>query len=219
MPWYITFLIIIACFLFVIALYAFLTRKYKSPYTFQIIFGKKGVGKSCTMQKDLIKHHKRGWHCFADSNTDLPFVEKIDARMIYTYDFPEKSFITIDEINLLWDNRDFKSFPKPVQEFFRQQRKFKCKIIAYSQTFDCDKKLRDLADRLAIQRKFMRIFSFRRYYVKQPVVISAENTREQAKIADDYIPVPLIFGGIGFTYLPKYVRYYDTNELKQVSTA
>lgn len=214
MPWYFTFLIIIACFLFVIALYAFLTRKYKSPYTFQIIFGKKGVGKSCTMQKDLIKHHKRGWHCFADSNTDLPFVKKIDARLIYTYNFPEKSFITIDEINLLWDNRDFKSFPKPVQEFFRQQRKFKCKIIAYSQTFDCDKKLRDLADRLAIQRKVMRIFSFRRYYVKQPVVISAENTREQAKIADDYIPVPLIFGGIGFTFLPKYVRYYDTNEIK-----
>lgn len=197
-----------------VMIFHLLTKKYVSPYTFIIVFGKKGVGKSCSMQKDLRKHYKNGWHCYADSNTDLPFVTRIDAKKIYEYDFPENSFITIDEINLLWDNRDFKKFDPQVQKWFREQRKHKCKVSAYSQTFDCDKKLRDLADRLAIQVKFARIFSKRRYYVKTPRVISAEEARDHSKICDDYVKVPWFLGGLQFTYIPKYIKDYDTNEIK-----
>lgn len=199
---------------FVIMIWHVLTRRYLSPYTFCVVFGKKGVGKSLSMQKDLIKHNRRGWKCFADSNTDLPFVKKIDCSRIFAYKFPSNSFICIDEVNLLWDNRDFKSFDRRVQDFFRQQRKKRVKIIAYSQTFDCDKKLRDLADRLAIQKKLMRVFTVRRYYVKTPRVISAEDARDTSRIVDDYVKVPWIFKGIDITYIPRYCRYYKTNEVK-----
>lgn len=209
-----TFLLIIGIFFAVILTYHLLTRKYVSPYTFQVVFGKKGVGKSCSMQKDLRKHHKAGWHCYADSNTSLKFVESVDAKKLFAYDFPPNSFIVIDEVNLLWDNRDFKSFDPRIQKWFREQRKHKCKVIAYSQTFDCDKKLRDLADRLAIQRKFARIFTVRKYYVKTPRVLSAETTRDTSKIVDDYVKVPFFFGGLDVTYIPKYIRDYDTNEIK-----
>ena len=198
----------------VIMIWHLLTRRYLSPYTFCVVFGKKGVGKSLSMQKDLIKHNRRGWKCFADSNTDLPFVKKIDCSRLYAYKFPSNSFICIDEVNLLWDNRDFKSFDRRVQDFFRQQRKKRVKIIAYSQTFDCDKKLRDLADRLAIQKKLMRVFTVRRYYVKTPRVISAEDARDTSRIVDDYVKVPWIFKGIDITYIPRYCRYYKTNEVK-----
>lgn len=199
---------------FVIMIWHVLTRRYLSPYTFCVVFGKKGVGKSLSMQKDLIKHNRRGWKCFADSNTDLPFVKKIDCSRIFAYKFPFNSFICIDEVNLLWDNRDFKSFDRRVQDFFRQQRKKRVKIIAYSQTFDCDKKLRDLADRLAIQKKLLRVFTVRRYYVKTPRVISAEDARDTSRIVDDYVKVPWIFKGIDITYIPRYCRYYKTNEVK-----
>lgn len=201
-------------FTLVIMIWHLLTRRYLSPYTFCVVFGKKGVGKSLSMQKDLIKHNRRGWKCFADSNTDLPFVKKIDCSRLYAYKFPSNSFICIDEVNLLWDNRDFKSFDRRVQDFFRQQRKKRVKIIAYSQTFDCDKKLRDLADRLAIQKKLMRVFTVRRYYVKTPRVISAEDARDTSRIVDDYVKVPWIFKGIDITYIPRYCRYYKTNEVK-----
>ena len=199
---------------FVIMIWHVLTRRYLSPYTFCVVFGKKGVGKSLSMQKDLIKHHRHGWICYADSNTDLPFVHLIDASRIYSYRFPRNSFVCIDEVNLLWDNRDFKSFDKRVQDWFRQQRKRGVKVIAYSQTFDCDKKLRDLADRLAIQKKFMRVFTIRRYYVKTPRVISAEEARDTSRIVDDYIKVPWIFKGLDLTYIPRYCRFYKTNEVK-----
>ena len=201
-------------FVSVVLIWHVLTKKYVSPYTFCVVFGKKGVGKSLSMQKDLIKHHKAGWKCFADSNTDLDFVRKIDCSRIYSYKFPRNSFVCIDEVNLLWDNRDFKAFDKRVQDWFRQQRKRGVKIIAYSQTFDCDKKLRDLADRLAIQKKFLRVFTLRRYYVKTPRVISAEDARDTSRIVDDYIKVPWFFKGLDFTYIPKYCRHYKTNEIK-----
>lgn len=191
-----------------------LTRKYLSAYTFTLVFGKKGVGKSLSMQKDILKHQKHGWKVYADSNTSLKNVTMIDASKIHTYSFPRNSLIVIDEINLLWDNRDFKKFDKNIQDWFREQRKKGIKIIAYSQTFDCDKKLRDLTDRLAIQKKFMRVWTVRRYYVKTPRIISAEEARDTAKIADDYIKVPLMFKGLDITYIPKYVKCYDTNEQK-----
>ena len=81
-----------------------LTRKYLSPYTFTLVFGKKGVGKSLSMQKDILKHLKRGWKVYADSNTHIKDVVMIDASKIHTYRFPRNSLIVIDEINLLWDN-------------------------------------------------------------------------------------------------------------------
>lgn len=213
MKYLFVFISIIAVILLLLLLYKRLTQKYVSPYTFTVVFGKKGVGKSCSMQKDLKKHHKYGWSCYADSNTDLPFVERIDANNIYAYDFKPNSIIVIDEVNLLWDNRDFKNFDKRVQKFFREQRKHKVKIIAYSQTFDCDKKLRDLADRLAIQKKYARVFSVRRYYVKTPRVLSAEEARDTSKIVDDYLKVPWFFHGLDVTFIPKYVKCYDTNEI------
>lgn len=209
------FIIIITLIIFVsIIVWHLLTRKYLSPYTFTLVFGKKGVGKSLSMQKDILKHLKRGWKVYADSNTHIKDVVMIDASNIYTYRFPRNSLIVIDEINLLWDNRDFKKFDKNIQDWFREQRKKGIKIIAYSQTFDCDKKLRDLTDTLAIQRKFMRVWTVRRYYVKTPRIISAEEARDTARIADDYVKVPLLFRGVDFTYIPKYIKHYDTNEQK-----
>lgn len=208
----ILFYIVLAFFLLILTFHL-LTRKYVSPYTFTLCFGKKGVGKSCSMQKDLRKHHKAGWHCYADSNTDLPFVKLIDAKKIYSYKFPKNSFVAIDEINLLWDNRSHKDFDPKVQKFFREQRKHGVKIFAYSQTFDCDKKLRDLCDKLALQRKCMRIWSWRRYYVKTPRIISAADARDTARAVDDLVKVPLLFGGGDLTYIPKYIKDYNTNEI------
>lgn len=210
-------LILLGIFVFIfILLFIFerCTRKYVSPYTFTLVFGKKGAGKSLMMQKDLIKHHKRGWHCFADSNTHLPFVTKIDATRIFEYKFPRNSFIAIDEMSILFNNREFSNFDKRIDAWSREIRKKGIRLVGYSQSFDVDRKLRLLTDRLALQRKFLRVFTYRRYYYMSPKILAADQTRDCAKIVDDIVKVPLLLRGFDFAYIPKYIRCYDTNEQK-----
>lgn len=206
---------IFICVLFLILLiYERLTRKYVSPYTFTLVFGKKGAGKTLMMQRDLIKHHKRGWHCFADSNTDLPFVTKIDATRIFEYKFPRNSFITIDEMSILYNNRNYANFDLRVDNWARELRKKGIKLVGYSQSFDVDRKWRLLTDKLAVQRKILRVFTYRRYYFMTPKVLAADQTRDCGKIVDDITPVPFLLRGFDFAFIPKYTKFYNTNEQK-----
>ena len=51
------------------------------------------------------------------------------------------SVIFIDEVGMIWDNRDFASFAHCVRDWFKLQRHYKCKVYLFSQSFDIDKKL------------------------------------------------------------------------------
>lgn len=124
------------------------------------------------------------------------------------------SVILCDEINLLWDNRDFKSFPKDLQRYFRLQRHYKHIFIGFSQTYDCDKKIRDLADELIIVRRFARIFIMTKAYIKKVVVVSpqADNARDTANMTDDFIPRGF-FSDLSSpfkAYLPYWVKKHDS---------
>lgn len=124
------------------------------------------------------------------------------------------SVIFCDEINLLWDNRDFKSFPKDMQRYFRLQRHYKHIFIGFSQTYDCDKKIRDLADELIIVRRFARVFILTKSYIKKVVVISPEdeNNRETATMTDDFIPRGFFYDLFSpfHAYLPHWVKSHDS---------
>lgn len=209
MHWAYKFLLFIFIIVALIYVYNLLTRKYVSPYTLDIYFGRKGCGKSSTLQKLAYKYNKRGWHCYCDiGNTMQSFVTQIDCRQLYAYKLPVNSVVFIDEINLLWDNRDFKSFPKPLQDYLRKQRHKQVKLIMFSQTYDCDLKIRNLADRLYLCNKFARVFTFCKAYVKRPVVLTSEQTRTEARISDDFIKLP--FWCHQFTFIPKYIDKYDS---------
>lgn len=124
------------------------------------------------------------------------------------------SVIFCDEINLLWDNRDFKSFPKDMQHYFRLQRHYKHIFIGFSQTYDCDKKIRDLADELIIVRRIARVWIRTKSYIKKVVVISPEdeNNRETATMTDDFIPRGLIYDLFSpfKAWLPYWVKKHDS---------
>lgn len=124
------------------------------------------------------------------------------------------SVIFCDEINLLWDNRDFKSFPKPMQHYFRLQRHYKHIFIGFSQTYDCDKKIRDLADELILVRRVARVFIRTKSYIKKVVVISPqdENSRDAAIMTDDFIPRGFFYDLISpfHAWLPRWVKVHDS---------
>lgn len=58
--------------------------------------------------------------------------------------------IVIDEIALFADSRDFKNFAKHTDRFMRLHRHANIDIVWCSQTFDCDKKIRNLTDKMYI---------------------------------------------------------------------
>lgn len=201
--------LILLILVFFIFIYKKVTDRYVSPYTLDIFFGRKGCGKSSTLQKLAQKYHKKGWTVYSDiGNTMQSFVHQIDCRKLYQYQFPENSVILIDEINLLWDNRDFRSFPKELQKMLRLQRHRKIKLIMFSQTYDCDLKIRNLADHLYLCNKFLRVWTVCTAYVKRPVVLSSEQTTTEARMADDFQKLPFWYSNI--TFIPRWIKNYDS---------
>lgn len=194
-------------------LYKRITAKFNSPYTLDVIFGKKGCGKSTTLNKLAYKYYSKGWNVFCDLNDSMQsFVTQIDASQLWKYKLPANSVVFVGEANLHWDNRDFKDFPKPLQKYFRKQRHKRVKIILFSQTYDTDKKIRDLADRLYIATKKLKLWTCCTPYVKTPCIVPAREAKDTAKLTDDFVKVPFfMFQGIT-TFIPRWVNSFDSFE-------
>lgn len=193
--------------------YKRITAKFNSPYTLDVIFGKKGCGKSTTLNKLAFKYYSKGWNVFCDLNDSMQsFVTQIDASQLWKYKLPVNSVVFVGEANLHWDNRDFKDFPKPLQKYFRKQRHKRVKIILFSQTYDTDKKIRDLADRLYIATKKLKLWTCCTPYVKTPCIVPAREAKDTAKLTDDFVKVPFfMFQGIT-TFIPRWVNLFDSFE-------
>ena len=176
------FLICCAIVVF-IALFCYVTRNYVNPYKLIFVFGKKGSGKSTLLTKLAVRYSKKKWTVYTTEN--ISGTHNItDPKQIYKMDFPERSCILIDEVSLIWDNRDFKSMDKRVVEWFRYQRHHKCRVYFFSQTFDIDKKLRDLADDMFLVNKYFRVFVIAKHIVRKPVVVHP-GPDSPARIDDD----------------------------------
>lgn len=236
---YFLFFTFVALFL----IYQFLTRKYLNPYQLYILFGKKGCGKSTLLQKLVRKFSRKGWNCYCnigDSSmsgciaipikhflprlskgyydSELRAKNRTDLDKAGYFDVPDHvnphSVIFCDEINLLFDNRDFAKFSSDTQEYFRLQRHYKHKFIGFSQTFDCDKKIRDLADYLIIIKKRFRVFVRCKAYTKSIVVVrpKAENARDVATMTDDFQPMGFLWDFFSpfHAFIPRWVKIHNS---------
>lgn len=209
-----TILKIILCVILVLFLYLLLTRKYVNPYKLIFLFGKKGSGKSTLLTKIGYKYDRKGWTVYTTEK--LPGLHDLsDPKQIFDIDFPERSCILIDEVSLIWDNRDFKHMDKRVVEWFRYQRHHKCRVYFFSQTFDIDKKLRDLADEMYLVEKYLRVFVVAKHIVRKPVVVHP-GPDSPARIDDDMIvdgPLLTFFGGKLFAFIPYWSRKFNSYKL------
>lgn len=216
--------LLIFCFILILILISFhvFTKNYLNPYKLIFVFGRKGSGKSLLMSKLVDRYISRGWSVFVNDQSMIKnFVPNkkggtphyVDARKLYIYDFPDDTCIFIDEVSLLWDNRDFKTMDKSIVEWFRYQRKHKCRVYLFSQTFDIDKKLRDLADDMYLVNKVLRVFVIAKHIIRKPVVVHP-SADAPARIDDDMIvdgPLLWLFGGLEVAFIPKWAKRYDTN--------
>lgn len=201
----------ILCVFVLLSIFLFATRKYVNPYTLTMVFGKKGCGKTTFLTKLAYQHYKKGWTVF--STEDIKYTHKIDYTDIGKYWFPENSCILIDEVGMLWDNRNFKNFSSAVRDWFKYQRHNKCKVYLFSQSFDIDKKLRDLTDAMFLLVKRFRVFSYGKK-ISKCIVLNASSAEAPSNIAENLEFEPFIFFWLGtrtLTYIPHWSKGFDSH--------
>lgn len=207
--------------LLVVAFLAFFhlaTRKYLNPYKLIFIFAKKGQGKSTLLTKMALQHLKRGWDVY--STEPIPGCHLIAPEDIGYFEFPWHSLVVIDEIGMIWDNRNFKNFRPEVRDWFKLQRHRKIKVICASQSFDVDKKIRDLADDMFLLQKKFRVFSYGKRILKILDITEATGDAE-SRIVDN-LKFDSIFwfwaGSRTLTFIPAWTKYFNTFSAPQLGS-
>lgn len=196
------------------------TKSYLNPYKLIFVFGKKGSGKSTLLEKLSHQYLKKGWTVYSTEVTgefsfttyDPAVINPISPKDIYHFNFPERSAIFIDEVSLIWDNRNFKNMDPKVVEWFRYQRHHKCRVYLFSQSFDIDKKLRDLCDEMYIVGKFARVLVRAKRIIRKPVVVHP-SPEAPARIDEDLIvdgPLMAFFGGRIYAWIPYWARTFNS---------
>lgn len=185
-------------------------RKYSNPYKLVFVFGKKGVGKSTLLTKLAYQYSRNGWNVYSTEPTLN--ARTFNPRNFGTFRFPENSVVLIDEVSLLWGNREFKSFSKDVEKQFRLQRHDKLKIYLFSQTFDVDLKIRNLADSMYLATKMFNCVTWLRQIDKH-VVLTKSDSSGASKIAEDLSFEPLIFFWLGtrkLVWIPRWAKMFNS---------
>ena len=194
------------------------TRKYLNPYKLIFVFAKKGQGKSTLLTKMALQHLKRGWDVY--STEPIPGCHLIAPEDIGYFEFPWHSLVVIDEIGMIWDNRNFKNFRPEVRDWFKLQRHRKIKVICASQSFDVDKKIRDLADDMFLLQKKFRVFSYGKRILKILDITEATGDSE-SRIVDNLKFDSLFWfwaGSRTLTFIPAWTRYFNTFSAPQLGS-
>lgn len=183
-----------------------LYKKYKNPYSLVMIFGKKGSGKSTLLTKLAIKHMRKGRKVY--STYYIPGTYLFDVQDIGRMQFDPDSVIIVDEVGMIWDNRNFKNFRTDVRDWFKLQRQYRNIVYLASQTFDIDLKLRNLTDKMYLCKCYMGFFSIARK-IKRDVTLVQPTGDAESRIADSLEFEPIWMSLFGAqTVIPTYTPHW-----------
>lgn len=210
----ITIIKVLLFILLFMGVFLFVTRKYSNPYKLIMVFGKKGSGKSTLIAKLTKRYIKRGYVVYSNVNMSIPGVRIFDVQDIGKFIFPEGAVVFIDEVGMIWDNRDFKKFRTDVRDYFKLQRHYKNTVYLFSQTFDIDVKLRNLTDHMYMVKNYANVFSVA-HRISRKLVVVEPTAESEGRIADGYELQPLflqIFGMkiVYVTFIPHWIKYFDS---------
>lgn len=203
--------VILPCSVF---LFHALTKYLLNPYKLIFVFADKGSGKTTLLAKLAVRHMNRGWNVFTTEH--IPCTRQISASDIGYYEFPPHSCVFVDEASLSWDNRQFKNMKPEVIEWFRYQRHRKVKLYLFSQSFDVDKKIRDLSDLMYLLQRKMRVFSYGKRINRIYDVVQAQGEGESRLVHQLEFDSLFFFwcGSRTLTYIPKYIGLFDSFEAR-----
>lgn len=189
-------------------LFELCTRKYVNPYRLYLIFGKKGSGKSTYLTKLAVRYMRKGWIVYTNmEDLVIPGVRFFNIQHLGEYVPEAHSLLLLDEVGMIWDSRDFKAFKPTVRDFFKLQRHYKVVVYMASQTFDVDKKIRDLTDGMYLQTNFLRVFSLGRR-ITRSVTLTESTSEAESRICDNLKWAPVWDWTL--TYIPKWGKMFDS---------
>ena len=197
-----------------------LSMKYRNPYKLIMVFGKKGAGKTTFLAKTAFQYIKKGRPVY--STVYIPGANLFDVNRVGFMSFPPESVIFIDEVGMIWDNRNFKAFRPEVRDYFKLQRHYKHTVYLFSQTFDIDLKLRNLTDSMYLLRCHMGWLSVARK-IRRDITIVEPSGDSESRIADSLSFEPFLLSLFGaksviFTFIPHWTALfssYDAPELAE----
>lgn len=194
-----------------ILIWHFLTKKYINPYKLYMVIGKKGSGKSTMLVRLAYEHIRKGWKVYTTEY--LPGCFHLDYSDIGAFDIPAGSVLLVDEVGMVWDNRKYKTFPDYLRDWFKYQRHEGVKVYLFSQTFDVDKKIRDLVDNMYLVENKGRVFAYAKRILKRPCL--TEPTAEGPARLDEELKFDSLFwfwcGSRMITYIPRYAGLFDSH--------
>ena len=202
------------CFVLIILvlIWHLLTKKYINPYKLYMVVGKKGSGKTTMLVRLAYEHIRKGWTVY--STEPLPGCFLIPYRDIGVYNLPPNSVLLVDEVGMVWDNRKYKDFPDHLRDWFKYQRHEGVKVYLFSQTFDVDKKIRDLTDNMYLVTNKARVFVYAKRIIKVPDLIKP--SAEGPARLDDVLKFDSFLwfwcGSRMLTFIPRYAKLFDSHE-------
>lgn len=202
---------LIAVFTVLFALFFYLSWRYRNPYRATFIFGKKGAGKSCYMVCMMLRYLKRGWNVYTDmADVRIPGVRIISLRHLETFRPAPHSVVFLDEVGISMDNRNFKSFPPGLRDFFKYARKMHLVVYMNSQAYDVDKKVRDTTDAMLLMQSIGSFLCICRP-IRRSITLTEPSADSESRIAD-VLKFAWIFSW-RFYYMPAYFRYFDSTAM------
>lgn len=202
----------------VLLVFHLLTKKFLDPFPTYMVVGKKGSGKTTTMIRLIYHHLRKGWNVYCTDH--IEGTTFIDHRQIGRLKMQPNSVLFVDEVGMIWDARKYKDFPDHLRDFFKLSRHHRIKIYLFSQTFDVDKKIRDLTDGMYLVTKFARVFSYAKRIIMVPDLVKP-SALGPARV-DDVLKFDSIFffwcGSRMLTFIPKYAGLFDSHVVPDLST-
>lgn len=206
MFWYLIQIAFIIC----VSIIAYYAIKFRNPYKLLMVFGAKGSGKTTLLTKLAYQHARKKWNVY--STVPVPGAHLIQPEDIGHAAIPSHSVIFVDEVGLIWHNRDYKNFDKSLIEYFKLQRHYGHKIYLFSQAWDIDKVLRNLTDKLYIVDCYFSCISIARR-IKHKLCVVHPTGDSESRIADDLILEPFFLFWLGsciFTWVPRWAKHFDS---------
>lgn len=202
------FIFILIAFAGIVFSFSFFVSKFRNPYKLYLAFGKKGSGKSTFLIKMALKYQKLGYVVYTNmEDCCVRGVRWFDVSRLGDFVPVANSLLLIDEVGMIWDAREFKSFKPAVRDFFKLQRHYHVICYLASQTFDIDKKLRDLTDGMILFVNVFNVFSLGKTITRK-VVLTESTSEAESRISENLSFTP--FWNWKVTYIPKWIAYFDS---------